>query len=248
MRTQPNELELEARLGVVSGPRDAESDDEDDGDELLDALSSDSEDDGFVAKPRFESGVSRSFFERAMKAMDSYRAWDSVDPDYVHTQDFFYDVGGQEVRTTAYYDPEQMLKQKLPRSHVIKTRIQTRDFIASGGQFDVRVSLSAEADMPTQHLPAAVQPKRVRTKLRRKFVKGHWSFELTKVWQASNGIEADRACQTSPPRFEIELELIKPRELLRGGEKGAKNRLVASCLLAKIVALMGNGVRLGLGS
>jgi len=143
------------------------------------------------------------------------------------------------VRTTTYYDKKQMKEKKLPRSHVIKKRLLNENFKAHGTPFDVRVSLSSETDMSVQHLPATVRPTFVRAKLRKRFVKNHWSFEFTKVWEATNGVDVDQVCLTKPPKFEIELELIRPRELLREGEQSAKNRLVAASMLTKVVALLG---------
>jgi len=129
---------------------------------------------------------------------------------------------------------------------VIKTRLRQMDFRSDGAPFDVRVSLSAETDMPTQHLPAAVQPTMVRTKLRRRFDKGHWSFHLTKTWQGTNGIEVDQACKTQAPQYEIEIELIHPRKLLRNGPAELKDRLVAGNLLAKAMAVMTSNARAAL--
>jgi len=181
----------------------------------------------------FTPGVSQDVFDKVLTSMTLYDGWDSA-THFVESRDVFYATeDGHQVRTTTLGDSVM---------HTRKEKIKTVSLCAtgqrvnvSGTPLDIRVALAKESlvllrDIPPQVLPDSIQM--VRIKQRKSFFWGAWRWDLTRVWNGSTFLEADRALATVPPILEVELELAKPEQYLTRDRNSIKH--AASSILLKL--------------
>jgi hypothetical protein len=159
--------------------------------------------------------VSAEFFLRVLTWFS--KAYAHVNT--VVTDDFFYTVKGQAVRTSRTIAPHPTL------SHVIKTRLASEDVTVepSAGQeslkkgidyCDLRVSLNEEKGVPCT-LPVGVDADLIRRKERTTFMfHKFWKLDATKVYSGSTLAQVEHKQQHGECEYELELECVDLETML----------------------------------
>lgn len=157
--------------------------------------------------------------------------WLKVDEEETH--DYFFTDERGDLRSTMNFDQPVTVSKK---------KINTVTLSQSQNQYDVRACLSSEEKIIS--LPAIVRPTCVRIKQRTSFFADkNWRYDLTRVWMADSRQKVEKLHKfDDPSSFEIEVELINPREILR--TKNKTNDFVAFSLLLKILSLLKNPTKL----
>lgn len=105
--------------------------------------------------------------------------------------------------------------------------------------FDARVAASLERAIPAELLPIAVAPERVRIKQRKRFFLSSlgvdseaFSFDLSIVYSGRTKSEAEqRQSAQQSPSFEVEVECLQPQEYLKSS--GGNDVMLALSLILK---------------
>lgn len=189
------------------------------------------ENDGGTFKP----GVDKSFFYKTLKMLSQYSDWTKV-VDWEETHDYFFkNDNNEDLRCSVSFNdnviPSTIKKEKLHTTTLI--RADCEDDV-----YDLRVTLSSEKKVAS--VPAIVRPSLVRIKQRKSFViDKNWRYDFTKVWTANSRQQVEGLKKLDEPSsFEIEVEILHPRDLLR--RKGNTNEMVAFSLLLKILSVCDN--------
>jgi hypothetical protein len=114
-------------------------------------------------------------------------------------------------------------------NHTIKRRLKVLDFKAAPQHFHaeeeggpeglgVRFSVCVETPVPSELLPAAVKPTKVRIKQRKRFFLGSigvekptFSFDLTIVYSGDSKSEAEKKqASKTGEQYEVEIECLEP--------------------------------------
>ena len=162
--------------------------------------------------------------------------WDRT-TNYTEQHDYYYDVDQiGTVRQEVHLDAGTFTM----RSKVVKKRrvwladsADKSDMASKRATTCIRACVSTEQDVALSDLPKVVNPKCVRIKQRRTFIKHPWRFDCTMSWLGTTRTEAERAQRTQPPVFELELELLSDADYLAK----KSNLYIAASALIKITDL-----------
>lgn len=222
----------------------------------------------------FQSDLGRDTFYLLLQELESYKAWHSV-ADWSESHDVFYsiDLPGEfgrraDIRTSVREGPSG----ELQLFHLIKRKLKAVDFSSSSQkrssepgflsapspqqeedaapcEVALRVSSSIETEVPPELIPAAVVPKYVRIKQRKKFLLASvgidqpvFCFDFSIVYAGKNKTEAERlqAAGQQGATFEVEIECLEPLLYLKScdGHEGllALSLLLKGCDLISILA------------
>ena len=216
---------------------------------------------GKMHEKGFDSNVGHCTFCGILSILESYKHWSRVTPwqetqDVFYSVELPSENGCEggnvtQIRTTVGEDSNG----NLDVVHHTKRRIQhvdlemrlmdlkscsvsvTRDSKVSG--FDIRIMASSEKKILPDLLPIAVSTDLVRIKQRRRFfltslgVEGDsFSFDLSVVYcgRTKSEAEQNQSLQQNP-RFEVEVECLRPREYLKSS--GGEDIMLALSLLLK---------------
>lgn len=173
----------------------------------------------------FQPGVSEAKFDTILTAFTVCSSWHSV-TDFVESWDVMYKVGQRNVRTTTTPDGvEHCEKDKLESVSMCASGNKVN---ATGDAVDIRVALAREKLVLSKELIHNVHPQLVRVKQRKSFCWGAWRWDLTRVWEGATLMEVDANRATQPPRYEVEIELVKCDDYLA---KHSAEHTAASLLL-----------------
>lgn len=143
--------------------------------------------------------MSKAEYDRCLRKLYQFRAWDAVDLGDVLMYDVFYKSSTHKtVRTTVSFADATWGRRILERVHITKHTVKAVQM----GSWKVR--LAAETDVPVSSLPPAVETLIVRIKSRRSFRLGDWRVDLTQVASGKNLIVAEKA----PVKYELEIECV----------------------------------------
>ena len=146
-----------------------------------------------------------------------------------------------EIRTTAKFqiDPRTQ-KKRMITEHIRKMSIKKIDFRHVdqnpstqtftpfhhnwlGANYDIRIGLNYEEQVPESDIPSIINPASVRIKSRKSFLyKPHhteakypvWKFDITRSWTGKTKTEAEKKQKNGDTVFEIELECLNPKALM----------------------------------
>jgi hypothetical protein len=162
----------------------------------------------------FKPGVSEDKFDAILTAFTVCSSWHSV-TDFAEVWDVMYDGGKNKnsFRTTTSGDNvEHCEKTKMEN---VSMCASGRKVNATGDAVDIRVALARERLVLSKELPHNVEPQFVRVKQRKSFLWGAWRWDLSRVWEGASLLEVDAARASQPPRYEVEIELIKSEQYLK---------------------------------
>lgn len=150
--------------------------------------------------------VSADFFYRVLQWFN--KAFTSVVT--VQSDDFFYTVKGESVRTTRTLEPNVVL------THVIKTRLASEDVSISTTSdlkknvdyCDLRVSLNEEKSI-TFTLPVGVHADFIRRKERTTFnFHRFWKLDATKIFTGNTLEQVELKQRGGECEYELEIECL----------------------------------------
>ena len=144
---------------------------------------------GRPAAKKFDTNVGKEAFEKALKALEAYKGWETA----THKK---YDV--------YYFDEGKRLQideETEERDSVVKKRVMVDDFPLEGMPFDVRLGVSTEVPFEYDGETAADQ----KTKERWSFVRKNLSIDMSKI----QGNPDDPDCDDDMT-YQIEMEIINP--------------------------------------
>ena len=100
-----------------------------------------------------------------------------------------------------------------------------------------KICASAETrkKIPSEYLPASVEPTTVRISQYKQFDKGPWRIKLCKNWSAKNNIEAEKLLLSGTKNatsFEAIIELIEPWKLME--ERGCTDISMSASLIERV--------------
>lgn len=221
----------------------------------------------------FQSDLGRDAFYLLLHELEGYKAWHSI-ADWSESHDVFYsiDLPGEfgrsaDIRTSVREGPSG----ELQLFHLIKRKLKAVDFLSSSQKrsselgflsapseqqqeetppcaVGLRVCSSIETEVPPELIPAAVVPKHVRIKQRKKFLLSSvgidqpvFCFDLSIVYAGKNKTEAERLQAAGQgATFEVEIECLEPLLYLKScdGHEGllALSLLLKGCDLLSILA------------
>lgn len=126
----------------------------------------------------------------------------------------------------------------LSIQHVVKRKLLAADTVLPDGVV-LRLAVAIEQPLPSDKLPAVVQPRYVRIKHRHAFVhRDMWEYALTRVWSGPSFVEAEDA-MSSQPRLEAEVECLNLKATL--DSYGGRVRVLAASLACKAVDMQQSG-------
>jgi len=204
----------------------------------------------------FQSGVSKPLVERILALFDTFAHWSKV-TGWEETHDYFYinDPSLPTVRTTASFRTDaQTGRKRIDTAHIRKYPRAKADFryvsaYASDFRYDLRVSLTYEAHVSEQELPAVVNPTSVRIKSRKSFYyksedfpapEPLWRFDITRSWCGPDRSQAEWKQRQNDTTYEVELECLNPRALMVTPQHDAF--YVACSMLLKMKDLISSDV------
>ena len=165
---------------------------------------------GRKAGKGFDTNVGRESFERALRALRKYQAWESSN----HTNSTIYYFGGDKRLSIDEATDEQVGQ--------IKKRVKVDDFSLNDAPFDVRLGVSTE--VPFEYDGEETSTKQT-TKERWSFVRKNLSIDMTIVKGTPDDKDSDE-----DTTYQIEMEIVDPKAL-QGSDETFK-------LLHKVFDLM----------
>ena len=150
----------------------------------------------------FNACIEESDFQHLLSFLQQFSQWEKETP-FERSIDYFFNWGNRTVRSSV-----TTVQNQLKIDHVYKET--TDSLVVQLSDLDVRISLKEE--IRVHDLPPFVNTDFVRIKDRKSFYYKQWRYDFTKVWQAATVSEAE---QLPTPRFEIEVECLKPLEIIR---------------------------------
>lgn len=157
---------------------------------------------GKASNSSFNAFVDESDFLQLLSFLKSFSQWEKETP-FERSIDYFFKWGDRTIRSSV-----TTLHNQLKIDHVYKDT--TASLILRLSDIDVRISLKEEVRV--HDLPPFTETDFVRIKERKSFFYKHWRYDFTKVWQAATVSAAE---QIPTPRFEVEVECLKPLDILR---------------------------------
>jgi hypothetical protein len=145
---------------------------------------------GRRASSGFDTNVGRDTFEKVLKALGSYKGWESS----AHTTSTVYYFDGHK-RLTVNEETDEQVGQ-------IKRRVRVDDFALENAPFDVRLGISTEVPYEYDGEETSTEQK---TKERWSFVRKNLSIDMTVVKGTPDDKDAD-----DDTTYQIELEIIDP--------------------------------------
>lgn len=141
----------------------------------------------------FDTNVGKDAFEKVLFGLHGYKGWEEVRTSSCEV--FYHDSAGVRLSVDDQTGEQTMIqKQSLVR----------KDFKNQGTPFDLRFSISTE--MP---ISGEFEMDRKRAKRRQSFIRKNLSIDMT----ISSGDVVDKDAE-DPNHYQIELEIIKPDEVL----------------------------------
>ena len=181
--------------------------------------------------------VSADFFYRVLQWFNKAYAQTPT----VLSDDFFYTVKGDTVRTSRTLEPPHMVVK-----HVIKTRLASEDVSISTGEedlkpgvdyCDLRVSLNEEKSA-TCTLPVGVDADFIRRKERTTFgFHRFWKLDATKTFTGNTLDQVEQKQQRGECEYELEMECVDLAAML--SEK--TDEYIAEDAMLKSTALFNSG-------
>tara|TARA_B110000090_G_scaffold159076_2_gene175226 strand:+ start:3562 stop:4335 length:774 start_codon:yes stop_codon:yes gene_type:complete len=188
---------------------------------------------GDNGKHQFVSGVSGTFFDRIVGLLDNYDGWSQTKPWCEHHDYFFADDQARALRCSIEFDRSP---PTVTTVHKQRLRTATLLHVDECEVYDVRVSLSSEKATTHHQVPETVVPSLVRIKQRKSYFIEQWRYDVTRVWSGKSRGEAEKLHKMDAPNsYEIEVEMLDPRVLLR--RQNHTDERVAFSLFLKILSL-----------
>lgn len=148
---------------------------------------------GRRASSGFDTNVGRETFQKVLKALGSYKGWEST----THSNSTVYYFDGNK-RLTVNEDTDEQVGQ-------IKRRVKVDDVSLDNEPFDVRLGISTEVNFEYDGEETSTEQK---TKERWSFVRKNLSIDMTLV--KGNPDDKDSDDDTI---YQIELEIIDPSKI-----------------------------------
>ena len=175
---------------------------------------------GSIQDGKFVSGVSEKFFEITIQRFQNFSpGWLLADKQWRESIDTFFLCDGDIIRQTAVTnidtcEIELENIKKINKIHETYHLVQNADTVINPflDTAALRFSTCGELHIPTKTLQIYVEPKHVRIKHRRIFIKekresgGFFAYHFTKVFSGKNHTDADKCLKINKAVYEIEIE------------------------------------------
>ena len=196
---------------------------------------------GMWQHKRFVPGINADSLRQIENMLSSFSEWERFSHGWVHSQDYFYEIKGQQYRTSTTFPTDgsratcvHVFKTMLDHVELQGSALHSDEVLAHVHKVpivcDLRVGLSTEKEIAARELPPLVTPHLLRFKQRRSFETRGWRFDLTKTWQAKTREEMEQK-QAHDPVCEFEIECLNPRAYL--SEPFHTDEYVATSILLK---------------
>lgn len=157
---------------------------------------------GNASNSSFNACIEESDFQHLLAFLQQFSRWEKETP-FRRSIDYFFKWGERSIRSSI-----SSVDNQLKIDHIYKETVDS--VVVPLSDLDVRISLKEEIHV--HDLPPFVDTDFVRIKDRKSFFYKHWRYDFTKVWQAHTVSQAEAL---SSPRFEVEVECLKPLDIIR---------------------------------
>lgn len=192
---------------------------------------------GRMTDQGFQTGVTLEFFDKVVQMLEGCEKWYSTQDWTVVKDSYFfgYEPNSPMIRTASkivrHSDQScSIVPEHIRKYMLFKQNIRCHYHAAaawessSEGFYDIRLSVNKEETVDAQQLPAMVNTERVRFKNRKSFFyksdsfpaqEPLWRFDVTCIAQGNTRQEAELNFRHKLFHYEIELECLNPRAILR---------------------------------
>lgn len=184
----------------------------------------------------FVSDVSREIFLHTIERLDKFGGW--LSKSTTVSRDYYYALPPSKMdlvtdstllRTSVEESGGLLYTQHMCKQSHAKYTFRSRSLTgrAEPPKLDVRITLNLEESVPPEQVPDVVRETvHVRIKERTSYTVGSsatgdmpmWRFDITQSWNGRNLLEVDQkrysATCNKDCQYEIELEFLRPRELV----------------------------------
>ena len=171
-------------------------------------------------------------FQDIEKLLMSYKGWTKWSKEFSQITDVIYLTDDTQINSKVEFINDMIIMEHFAKHVYDEFKMQLPE---PYNLWKICASAETRKKIPSEYLPASVEPTTVRISQYKQFDKGPWRIKLCKNWSAKNNIEAEKLLLSGTKNatsFEAIIELIEPWKLME--ERGCTDISMSASLIERV--------------